>query len=279
MAGCVVFRQTATVAKVYLFFETPVEILGKMVVNFRRSPMANPKILKQEYCPHAQYWEPKYTPEGYVLSAEPPQSSSWAAMGCAGLFITAWLGIWCGVSFTMFAIALGQLLRGPTLGSILMFLFITPFVAIGVGGLIWVGRILYQKYRIQDGVIILPTYPLYAGETYRVRYRRPLRNGRTTETAAMAATWLHYEWVQYYRGTDLTTITHELTRNICAERTVSRGAKQLDYATDLTIPPDATPSIYAPNHNQLRWEFQVHCHLPGVVRDTSFFKLKVVSRP
>lgn len=241
--------------------------------------MANLKIPQQEYCPYAQCWEPKYTPEGYVLSAESPQSNSCAAMGCAGLFITAWLGIWCGVSFTMFAIALLQLLRTPAVGNILMLLFLTPFVAIGVGGLIWVGRLLYRKYRIKAGMLILPTYPLYAGETYRVRYRRPLRNGQTTQTALLSANWLHYEWVQYYRGTDLETVTHRLSTQTCLEHSISRGVKQLEYAIDLTIPPDAKPSIYAPTHNQLRWELQVRCHLPQVVRDTSFFKLRVVSRP
>lgn len=149
-----------------------------MVGNLRRSPMANLKIPKQEYCPYAQYWEPKSTPEGYVLSAESPQSRSWAAMGCAGLFITVWLGIWCGVSFTMFAIALLQLFRTPTVGNILMLLFLIPFVAIGVGGLIWVGRLLYQKYRIKTGVLILPTYPLYAGETYRCAIVVPCVTGK-----------------------------------------------------------------------------------------------------
>ncbi|WP_143589424.1 hypothetical protein [Picosynechococcus sp. PCC 7002] len=258
---------------------TPGKIPGKMVGNLRRSPMANLKIPKQEYCPYAQYWEPKSTPEGYVLSAESPQSRSWAAMGCAGLFITVWLGIWCGVSFTMFAIALLQLFRTPTVGNILMLLFLIPFVAIGVGGLIWVGRLLYQKYRIKTGVLILPTYPLYAGETYRVRYRRPLRNGQTTQTALLSATWLHYEWVQYYRGTDLETVTHGLSTQACLERAIGRGVKQLEYTIDLTIPADAKPSIYAPPHNQLRWELQVRCHLPQVVRDTSFFKLRVVRRP
>jgi hypothetical protein len=175
----------------------------------------------------------------------------------------------------MWAIAIVTLIREPNIGSLGFVAFMSIFAAIGVVGLAWGASILYRLYRIKSGEIILPSYPLYQGETYRIKYRRRMRHGKTGKTATLSAQWANYEWVQYRRGTDTETVTHELSTVNFLERSVMPGVDQFEYETQITVPSDGIPSIYAPN-NQVRWEFRVNLHLPQVAKDTSFFVLKVL---
>lgn len=219
-----------------------------------------------------QLIEPQRVPEGYLLV---DLNDGWN--GCAFLFGAVWLTIWCGVSFPMFAIAIMTLLQQPNLSNLGLVAFTSIFAAIGAIGLGWGIGTLYRLYRIRAGEIILSTYPLYQGETYRIKYRRRMRHGKTHREATLSAQWVNYEWVQYRRGTDTETATHELSSKTFPERSVMAGVTQFEYEAQITIPEDGIPSITAPN-NQVRWELRVNLHLPQVAKDTSFFMLKVLPR-
>ena len=71
------------------------------------------------------------------------------------------------------------------------------------------------------------------------------------------------------------TVTHDLASVDFPERSVFAGVSQLEYETEITIPKDAPPSIYAPN-NQVRWELRVNIEIPRIPKDTSYFHLKVL---
>ena len=213
--------------------------------------------------------EPEKIPEGYLLK-DPNDGLNWPIT----IFMVLWLGIWCGVSFPMFFMLVGAFIFSPSMETFLPILFLSIFVIIGVIGLVWGGRSLYRIYQMKVGEIILPTYPLRRGGTYRIRYRRALRKGRTKEPTEVTAAWVNYEWVEYRRGTDTVTATHELDKVELLDKTVMAGVKQIEYDTQITVPENAPTSIYAP-HNQVRWELQVKIHLPGVAKDTSHFVVKV----
>ncbi|OKH12916.1 hypothetical protein [[Limnothrix rosea] IAM M-220] len=217
-----------------------------------------------------QLTEPTKIPEGYLLK-DPNDGLNWFATIFAGL----WLSIWCGISFPMFLALVGTFIFDPNLETLLPLLLLSIFVIIGVIGLVWSGRSLYRVYRIKVGEIILPTYPLRQGETYRIRYRRALRQGRTKDPTTISATWINYEWVEYRRGTDTVTATHELDKIELLDQTVMAGVKHIEYNAQITVPEDAPPSIYAP-HNQVRWELQIKIHIPRVAKDTSHFIVKVL---
>ena len=214
--------------------------------------------------------EPEKIPEGYLLK-DPNDGLNWPIT----IFMVLWLGMWCGTSFPMFFVLLLTAIMNPSLDTFLPVLFLSIFVVIGVIGLVWGGRSLYRIYQMKVGEIILPTYPLRQGETYRIRYRRALRKGRTKEPTEVTASWVNYEWVEYRRGTDTVTATHELDKVELLDKTVMAGVRQIEYETQVTVPEDAPVSIHAP-HNQVRWELRVKIHLPRVAKDTSYFVVKVL---
>lgn len=191
------------------------------------------------------------------------------------IFGAVWLTIWCGVSFPIFAIAIVEFIQKPGLATILIVAFISIFVAIGVVSLIVAGSALYRVYKIKAGEIILPTYPLYQGETYRIKYRRKLRNGRTKKPTTVTAQWVNYEWVEYQQGTDTMTATHEISVIDLPEQSIMAGVNELTYTAQITVPDDARLSIHAP-HNQVRWELRIKIQIPLVAKDTSFFVVKVL---
>lgn len=214
--------------------------------------------------------EPEKIPEGYLLK-DPNDGLNWPIT----IFMVLWLGIWCGASFPIFLTLVGTFILSPSMEALIPILFLSLFVAIGVIGLVWGGRSLYRISRIKVGEIILPTYPLRQGETYRIRYRRALRKGRTQEPTEISASWINYEWVEYRRGTDTVTATHELDKVELLNKTVMAGVQQIEYDTQVTVPENAPVSIHAP-HNQVRWELQVKIHIPRVAKDTSHFVVKVL---
>lgn len=232
--------------------------------------MANINLKKKKRFSTVTFPEPKPIPEGYLL-VDP--DDGWNTGGF--IFGVVWILVWCGVSFPSFTIMLLEFLKSPRWDTFLPMIFLSLFVAIGVASLVWGGRSLYRLYRIKAGEIILPTYPLEIGGTYRIKYRRQLRQGKTTEEATLSAQWLNYEWVQYRRGTDTVTVTHDLASVDFPERSVFAGVSQLEYETEITVPKDAPPSIYAPN-NQVLWELRVNIQVPRIPKDTSYFKLKVL---
>ena len=214
--------------------------------------------------------EPERVPEGFLLY-DPGDRISWGQ----STFIVIWLAIWCGVSFPMFAFGLFAFFAQPGLSTLLPVLFISIFAIIGLIGIGWALRSLLVIAKLQPGEIVLPSYPLRLGESCNLRYRRQLRSGSISRPGTISAKWLCYEWVQYRQGTDTRTVTHTLWETDLPERSISAGTRRVEYDARVEVNPQYPPSIDA-SHNQVRWELRVSVKLPGIPKDDSHFRLKIL---
>ena len=104
-----------------------------------------------------------------------------------------------------------------------MLLFISMFAAAGVGMIVKGLRWLTIISKFHPGEVLLASYPLRMGETFRLRFRRSLRRGYTQGAGEINAKWLCYEWVQYRQGTDIETKTHILWEQDLPLMTISTG--------------------------------------------------------
>ena len=214
--------------------------------------------------------EPERVPEGFLLQ-DPGDRLSWGS----STFVVIWLALWCGVSFPIFIAVLLGFLAEPEVGTLLPVLFTSIFVAIGLIGIGWAVRSLLVIAQLQPGEIVLPSYPLRLGESFSVRYRRYLRSGSISRPGSISAKWLCYEWVQYRQGTSTRTVKHTLWETDLPERSVSAGTRRVEYDAQLHANSAYPPSFDAA-HNQVRWELQVNVKLPGVPKDASYFRLKIL---
>lgn len=214
--------------------------------------------------------EPKRIPEGFLFT-DPNDAFSWFTFLFGGL----WLTIWCGVSFPMFITLLFVFLARPSLTALFPLLFISIFVVIGVIGLAWGLRWLSVIWRLEPGEVVLPSYPLRLGESSPIQYRRRLRHGLTSQTGKITAIWLCYEWIQYRRGTDTVTQTHTLWEIDLPDMSIDTGSKIIEYDANVTVSPQGVPSLDA-KHNQIRWEIRVTVDVPGLAKDTSYFRFRVM---
>ncbi|MEO1094023.1 MAG: hypothetical protein AAFX01_03885 [Cyanobacteria bacterium J06638_28] len=213
---------------------------------------------------------PERVPEGFLWV---DSQGAWST----GKFLLSfvWTSLWCGISFPGFTRMLLNFLADPHVGRFLMLLFVGMFAAAGVG-MIWNGlRWLKIVSAFQPGEVLLPSYPLRMGETFRLRFRRALRRGHTHRPGKIIAKWLCYEWVQYRQGTDIETKVHMLWEQDLPTMTVSTGTRVATYETKLTVLPEGPPSFDA-EHNQVRWEILISVDVPGIPQDTAHFRFAVV---
>ena len=215
--------------------------------------------------------EPIRIPEGFLFID--------LTQTCGFLFFLFFILLWCGISFSQFAIALFQFLAEPSFSSLASVLFLSIFVAIGVIGILSIIKPLIVFLRLKAGEVILPTYPLRMGESCRVRYRRQVRTGSISRPGKITAKWLCYEWVQYGHGTDTETVTHTLWETDLPSRSVSSGTTRIEYDAIVKVLDEGPPSLDKTD-NQVRWELQVNLDLPGITKNTknmSWFQLDLLS--
>lgn len=216
--------------------------------------------------------EPQRVPEGFLL-VDRGDAWSWVTF----LFGVIFLLIWCGVSFPIFIGLLTEILLNPLLdwALIIPLLFVGIFVVIGIGGIVWGIRWMLTIARLHPGELILPRYPLCMGETCRIKYRRQLRNHAMNQPGKVTAKIRCYEWVQYRQGTDTKTATHTVWEQELPDGQTDAGTTRIEYDGQISIPPQGPPTFEA-LHNQLRWEVRVTVDLPGITKDDSCFRLKIV---
>lgn len=209
--------------------------------------------------------EPERSSSGFVL-ADPDDSLSWRILLPDRNTSLTWDMALAGVACLLVegAIAFGWLQREEWRVAV-----------IAIASLVWGIHRLAPFVRLKPGEVILLAYPLRMGETCRVRYRRRLRWGSVPKPGQVTAKWLCYEWVLYSLGTESETETHLLWETDLPARSVSPQTVQVEYVAEIEVRAEGPPSFDAKN-NQVRWELQVTVDLPGVAKDTSYFRFKVL---
>ncbi|MEO1352646.1 MAG: hypothetical protein AAFW84_28260 [Cyanobacteria bacterium J06635_15] len=220
----------------------------------------------------ARLIEPTRVAEGFLI-VDPGDAWSWGTFLGGGVFVL----ILCGVSLPIGVGLWVNVLTGAGSGVVqwVPLLVTTIFAVVGIAGLVWGIRWLLLIARLKPGELILPQYPLRLGESCRIRYRRQLRSGSTRRRGKVTAQLICYEWVQYRQGTDTKTATHTLWEETFSTWEVDTGIRQVDYETQIQVAAEMPPSFEA-RSNQIRWEVRVKLDLPGIAKDASHFRFKVI---
>jgi hypothetical protein len=205
-------------------------------------------------------------PEGFLLSDVESVEKQFVFLWIISLFWTITSGL---VLFNILRDTINP-------ASILIGLFLSIFVLIG---LLMLGASLLETWKtiqLHPAELVLPSYPLRLGESCSIRYQRRRRQGSFTRSATVEAKLICDEWVQYTQGTDTVTKTHALWEQVLSTQTVVSGEQQAYYTEKIHIRPEGPPSFLA-EHNKIRWQLIIKLRAPGIPSACiSTFSLKVL---
>lgn len=140
--------------------------------------------------------------------------------------------------------------------------WLSIFGLVGLGALGVAGWNGYQLKALGDAHLELPRLPLRLGESVTIRYSQ--RRNHSAEIRAVTATLLCREWIEFTRGTDTETRTHDLWRtelpsgpsDPIGDRPMIRGTWQM------TLPAELPPSFTAPD-NAIQWILSIRADIAG----------------
>ncbi|MEM8604840.1 MAG: hypothetical protein AAGF24_13520 [Cyanobacteria bacterium P01_H01_bin.121] len=216
--------------------------------------------------------KPVYREDGILLS-DSEQTWSWLTLLGESLSLSIFYVIFLNV-FTHHLLGVLNSTE-PGLGQFALLAFFSFLVLIAICAVAWGTHQAWIRARLQPGELILSAYPLRLGESYQLRYRRRLRRGTISRPGNLSGKWRCYKWVRYYDGRQFVTRTQTLSETELALIVIQPPATRFEYAAEIEIMSDRPPSYDIGDH-QVRWELQVCLDLPGIAKDTSHFRLKVL---
>ncbi len=155
---------------------------------------------------------------------------------------------WCGVVSIFVFNTISQWRQGEQ--PWMQTLFMTPFVAVGLGGL---GGSVYLFLKIFNPVpkLVVSERAIPLGETIRMKW---IFDGQVSSIRKMTIQLVGTEWVQYRRGTSTYTDTDDFYTQELVEIT---DPMQMEMGeTKVTIPADTMHSFYA-GSNRIEWKLQI----------------------
>jgi hypothetical protein len=153
-------------------------------------------------------------------------------------------------------------------------LFGTPFVAVGIGLMVWAFLPLIVGMKIAKPEVSVSSDILRVGESFRFNYQQTFK--RAADVKGIVVSFVFRESATYQRGTDTTTVTHEHEREKFEYpgRPVSAGAMFSEERT-LQIPDDAMHTFVA-RRNKLQWFIKVHVAIAGWPDFKEEYEVKVL---
>ncbi|MBC8135108.1 MAG: hypothetical protein H8F28_04370 [Fibrella sp.] len=140
-------------------------------------------------------------------------------------------------------------------GSGFPILFLVPFVAVGVGMIVWGLVPTIRALKITPPEIHVSRESVRLGESFDFRYHQVLKDRLDVDFAK--AIFVMRETATYRRGTDTYTETHEIP---VETKEIHGGAytpgEQLDLSHRFTVPLDGMHTFIAP-HNRIEWLIKV----------------------
>jgi hypothetical protein len=204
-----------------------------------------------------------YVPDGADIVNSPgttlrfrlPMATSpgWALFG----FLLACV-VWNGIVAVFVAIAVGGHLNGQP--DWLLTLFILPFLAVGIAGIVFFVRRLLVTAGIGPTLVEISAHPLVPGG----RYALFVSQGGRLRINRLDVTLVCEEQATYRQGTNTRTETRQVYQQEVFRREafeVPRGAR-FQTECELSVPAGAMHSFKAA-HNEIHWKLVVHGDVAG----------------
>jgi hypothetical protein len=203
-----------------------------------------------------------YIPDGSEITSSPgtrlayrlplTQSPGWTLFGLLMACIA-----WNGAVSVFVVMAARSLLAGSP--DWLMFLFIVPFLGVGIALVVVFARLLRRTAGIGPTLVEISDHPLLPGNGYRVFLSQ---SGNLTLKTIEALLTCEEEAV-FLQGTNARTESREVYRqSLYTGATTIRPGEPFEVEFDLPIPGEAMHSFRA-NHNQIQWRLIVHGEVVG----------------
>lgn len=183
--------------------------------------------------------------------------------GCLLGFGVAWTAFSCGMAALMFT-------NEPNIGGIL---FISLFILVGIGLMIYAGMTYYTRFKVGKPEFVLSHREARLGEKIDFSFTHTLRSD--VKMNWMKTQLILRETATYQRGTDTTTVTHN---NIIDEYEEPgfdfRGGQMLSKAYSFTIPEDGMHTLKV-RRNALEWFIKFEADIPSLPNFVEEFEIIV----
>ena len=180
-------------------------------------------------------------------------SPGWAMFGTLAFCV-----FWNGIVAVAVTIAVSGFIAGTP--NWLLTLLTVPFVAIGIGAIVYLVRQLLVTTGIGPTLIEISDHPLHPGE----RYRAFLSQSGWLTVKTLRVLLVCEEVATYRQGTDTRSETRETHREelFRCENFEIRGGQPLECDIDLNLPEEAMHS-FAAAHNEIAWTLVVEGESTG----------------
>jgi len=186
--------------------------------------------------------------------------------GCLIVFALFWTGFSCLFCAAPLAGGLATLASGnigpaEILNMLIPSIFSLPFLAIGIGLLVWAVMPLIARTRVSAPDIAISSASLRAGEEFTLTYQQLFKGN--VEVKRIAYQLIFRETAIYRRGTDTVTVHHE---NVIEEIEIPgrqfQAGESFNDLKRLHIPNEAMHTFVA-NRNKLQWFIKAKVEMAG----------------
>lgn len=183
--------------------------------------------------------------------------------GCFLGFAVAWTVFSCGMAALMFT-------NEPNIGGML---FISLFILVGIGLMIYAGMTYYTRFKVGKPDFVISHTEARLGEKIDFSFTHTLRSD--VKINWMKTQLILRETATYQRGTDTTTVTHN---NIIDEYEEPgfdyRGGQMFSKAYSFTLPEDGMHTLKV-RRNALEWFIKFEADIPSLPNFVEEFEIIV----
>ena len=183
--------------------------------------------------------------------------------GCLLGFAVAWTAFSCGMAALLMT-------NEPSIFGIL---FISLFVIVGIGLMIYAGMVYYTRFKVGTPDFVLSHTEAHLGEKIDFSFTHTLRSD--VKMNWMKTQLIFRETATYQRGTDTTTVTHNNIMDEFEEPGFDfRGGQMLSKAYSFVLPEDGMHTLKV-KRNALEWFIKFEADIPSLPNFVEEFEIIV----
>lgn len=178
------------------------------------------------------------------------------------------------VAWTAFSIGMAALMYAGGEAGIAGFLFISIFILVGIGLMIYAGMIYYTRFKMGVPDFVLSRTEGNPGEQIDFSFTHTMRSD--VKINWMKTQLVFRETATYQRGTDTTTVTHNNVMDEYEEPGLDfRGGQMLSKAYTFVIPEDGMHTLKV-RRNALEWFIKFEADIPSLPNFVEEFEIVVL---